>query len=274
MKRLAVNADDFGFTSCVNQGILQSYLHGIVRSTSLMANGSALEQAVCIAREHPGLDVGCHLTLVQGESLSRPGTRLPDSLAQLLTSIPDRQAMIDEFRAQIDALLSRGIRPTHLDTHKHVHFLPPVLDAVALVADEYSIRWVRKPFDIPFGWRPGIRAFVGLATQPLRIPFAERLRDSACRTTDYFAGFAATGSLTGSWLASLLATLPDGLGEFVCHPGVYGPELEAADTRLKESREAEMEALCSTAVKRAVADHGVRIVAFRELAGQDAESAT
>lgn len=274
MKRLAVNADDFGFTSCVNQGILRSYLHGIVRSTSLMANGSALEQAVCIAREHPDLDVGCHLTLVQGESLSRPGTRLPDSLAKLLTSLPERKAMIDEFRAQIEALLSRGVRPTHLDTHKHIHFLPPVLDAVALVADEYSIRWVRKPFDIPFGWQPRLRAVVGLATQPLRIPFEERLRDSACRTTDYFAGFAATGSLTGSWLASLLAALPEGLGEFVCHPGVCGRELKAADTRLKESREAELEALCSPAVKRAVAEHSVRIVPFRELAGQDAGSGT
>ena len=274
MKRLAVNADDFGFTPCVNQGILRSYLCGIVRSTSLMANGSALKQAVCIAREHPGLDVGCHLTLVQGESLSRPGTRLPDSVSKLIANFPDRKAMIGEFRAQIETLLSRGIRPTHLDTHKHVHFLPPVLDAVALVADEYSIRWVRKPFDIPVGWQPGLRAVLALATQPLRIPFAERLRGSTCRTTDYFAGFAATGSLSGTWLASLMAALPDGLGEFVCHPGVCGPGLKAADTRLKESREAEMEALCSPAVKRAVAEHGVKIVPFRELAGQGADSST
>ncbi len=272
MTRLAVNADDFGFTPGVNEGILRSYLRGIVRSTSLMANGSALKQAVRIAQEHPGLDVGCHLTLVQGESLARPGTQLPDSLAKLLANFPSREGMVAEFRAQIESLLSHGIRPTHLDTHKHVHFLPPVLDAVALVADEYSISWIRKPFDLPVGWQPGLRAVLGLATQPLRIPFEERLQGAACRTTDYFSGFVVTGSLTGSWLASLLAALPDGLGEFVCHPGICGPELHEAGTRLKESREAEMEVLCSPAVKRAVVEHGVEIVSFRELSGPKAAS--
>lgn len=272
MKRLAVNADDFGFTACVNEGILRSYLRGIVRSTSLMANGPALEQAVRIAREHPGLDVGCHLTLVQGESLSRPGTRLPSSLSKWIAGFPGREAMVAEFRAQIEALLSHGIHPTHVDTHKHLHLLPPVLDAVTMVADEYSIRWVRKPFDLPVGWQPGLRAALALAMQPLRAPFGRRLRRSACRTTDYFAGFAVTGSLTGSWLASLLGSLPDGLGEFVCHPGICGPELNAADTRLKESREAELEALCSPAVKRAVIEQEVELVSFRELSRPDADS--
>ena len=265
MKRLAVNADDFGFTPGVNQGILQSYLRGIVRSASLMANGPALKQAVRIALENPGLDVGCHLTLVQGESRAQPGTDLPSSLTELLLHFPDRTAMVGEFRAQIETVLAHGVRPTHLDTHKHVHFLPPVLDAVLQVAEEYSILWVRKPFDLPLGWRPGLRAALGLATQSLRIPFSERLRGSACLTADYFAGFVATGSLSGSWLSSLLGALPDGLGEFVCHPGICDPDLKAATTRLKESREAELQAVCSSEVKRAVAEHGVQLVSFRDL---------
>jgi predicted glycoside hydrolase/deacetylase ChbG (UPF0249 family) len=272
VKRLVVNADDFGFTPGVNEGILRSYLRGIVRSTSLMANGSAFKQAAHIARRRPGLGVGCHLTLVQGESLARPGTQLPNSLAKLFADFPCREAMVGEFRAQVETLVAHGIRPTHLDTHKHIHFLPPVLDAVALVADEYSIAWVRKPFDVPFGWQPGVRAALGLATQALRIPFEERLRGAACRTTDYFAGFVTTGSLKASWLASLLASVPDGLGELVCHPGICGPDLKQADTRLKESREAELDALCSPLVKRAVAEHGIEIVSYRELSAGKADS--
>ena len=262
-----MNADDFGFTSDVNEGILRAHLEGIVRSTSLMANASAARQAVRIAREHPSLGVGCHLTLVQGQSLSRPGISLPGSVASLFANFPGRAAVVGEFRAQIEFLLASGIRPSHLDTHKHLHGLPPILDAVADVADEYSIPWIRKPIDVPVGWQPGVRAALGLASQALRIPFDDRLRRAKCRTTDYFAGFVATGSVDGSWLASILPRLPDGIGEFVCHPGICGPELRSADTRLKESRAAEMEAVCSPDVKRAVARCGIELASFADLAG-------
>ena len=264
MKRLVVNADDFGFTSGVNEGILRSYLEGIVRSASLMANGAAFKQAVRIARRHPGLGVGCHLVLVQGESVARPGRELPSSLSGFVAAFPSRAGMVGEFRAQIERLLRHGVRPTHLDTHKHLHLLPPVLEAVAEVADEYSIRWIRKPLDAAFGLQPGARAALAVATGLFRVPFEERLRRARCRTSDYFAGFSTTGSLTAGWLCRLLPALPDGLGEFVCHPGYCGPELMRAESRLKESREAEMSALCSPQVKRAAAGLGIELVSYRQ----------
>ena len=272
VKRLVVNADDFGFTSDVNEGIIRSHVDGIVRSTSLMANGSAFEQAVRLARRHPQLGVGCHLTLVQGGSVARPGSELPASLGAFLAAWPGRDGMVSEFRAQVEKLVSHGIRPTHVDTHKHLHLLPPVLDALVLVADEYAIRWVRKPFDIPFGLGPGVRAALGLTARMFRLPFEERLVKAHCQTSDYFAGFAATGALGARRLAALLASLPDGLGEFVCHPGVCGPELSRAETRLKESREAEMAALCSPLVKQVIADRGIEVVSYRELSRNEAGS--
>ena len=267
MKLLVVNADDFGFTPDVNAGILRGHLDGIVRSASLMANGSAFEDAVEISRRHPDLGVGCHLTLVQGESVARPGERLPSTLAQLLAMPPHPDAVRSEFRAQVEALLARGIQPTHLDTHKHVHLLPPVLDAVTLVADEYRIRWIRRPFDIPLGMMPNLRTFLSLALRPFRIPFDDRLRRSRCRAADHFAGFVSTGSLQAPWLASLVASLPDGVVEFMCHPGICGPELLRADTRLKRTREAELEALCSPLVKQAAVESGVEILSYRDLPG-------
>lgn len=267
MKRLVVNADDFGFTPDVNAGILRGHLDGIVRSASLMANGPAFLDAAAIAERHPSLGVGCHLTLVQGPSLARPGTLLPQSLPRLLAAPPSRDEVRSEFRAQVEALLSCGIQPTHLDTHKHIHLFPPVLDAVTQVADEYGIAWIRKPFDIPAGMPRTLRAGLALALQPLRIHFEERLRRARCRTSDYFAGFVSTGSLAASWLAALLGSLPCGVGEFVCHPGICGPDLLRAATRLKRSREAELEALCSPVVKRAVGENGIQLVSYGQLNG-------
>ena len=265
MKRLVVNADDFGFNADVNEGILEAHRDGIVRSASLMANGSAAEEAARGAQRHPKLAVGCHLVLVQGASVACPGRPLPSSVPQLLASLPQREEIVGEFRAQVDKLLALGIRPTHLDTHKHLHLLPRVLDALTTVAEEYSILWIRKPFDVPLGGPPRLRSVAALAIRPLKRQFERRLRESQCLTVDYFAGFLTTGSLSSRRLASLLAAIPDGTGEFMCHPGVCGPELSRADTRLKESREAELEALCSPIVKRAVAANGIEIVSYRDL---------
>ena len=266
MKRLVVNADDFGFTSDVNEGILRSYREGIVRSTSLMANGPAFEHAVQIARRHPNLGVGCHLTLVQGESIAKPGTQLPISAAKLLVNPPSRDEALHEFRAQIEFLLDRAIRPSHLDTHQHVHLLPPVLDAVVTLADHFRIPWIRKPFDSPFGLAPTLRTGLSFAIRPWQIPFEERLRRGRCRTTDYFAGFVSTGKINSQRLAALLASLPRGTGELMCHPGICGPELRQAQTKLKQSRERELNALCSAEVRRVVAKCGIELLSYRDLA--------
>lgn len=270
VKRLVVNADDFGFTPDVNEGILRSHLEGIVRSTSLMANGPAFEHAVRIARQHPSLGVGCHLTLVQGESVASPGARLPRSAGRLLASPPTLREALRELQAQIEALLAHGVRPSHLDTHQHVHLLPVVLEAVVTLADRFRIPWIRKPFDTPLGMAPVLRAGLALAIRPWRIPFEERLRRARCRTSDYFAGFVGTGAMDARWLVALLAGLPGGIGELMCHPGICGPDLLRADTRLKHSREREMRALCSDEVRQAVAEHGIELLSYRDLAADAA----
>lgn len=267
-----MNADDFGFAPDVNEGILRSHLEGIVRSTSLMANGPAFEHAVRIAQKHPSLGVGCHLTLVQGESVASPGTQLPRSAGRLLASPPTLQEALRELQAQIEALLAHGVRPSHLDTHQHVHLLPVVLEAVVTLADRFRIPWIRKPFDTPLGMAPVLRAGLALAIRPWRIPFEERLRRARCRTSDYFAGFVGTGAMDARWLVALLAGLPGGIGELMCHPGICGPELQRADTRLKQSREREMRALCSEEVRQAVAGHGIELLSYRDLAADAAEA--
>ena len=261
MKRLVVNADDFGFTRDVNEGILEAHCRGILTATTLMATGEAFEHAVQLARENPSLDVGCHLVLVGAPPLPRTVLELTRALAA------GRIKVFDELIAQVRCILDAGLRPTHLDTHKHTHLLPPVLDAVARISEEYKIPWVRRPFDFPLtpagvSWtkRATSRAFA-----VVRRRFARVLARHGCRSTDHFAGFQITGRYSAADLARLIRSLPEGSTEFMCHPGFCTDELRAARTRLKESREQELRALTSPEVRAALEESGVKLVNYHEL---------
>lgn len=234
---------------------------GILTSTTLMATGAAFEDAVKLAKENPSLDIGCHLVLV-----GSPG--FPETVAELTKAIALKRIRVyEELRAQVVWIQDAGLRPTHLDTHKHTHLLPPVLDAVARISEEFGIRWVRRPFDFPLqpggiGWkkRAVSRAF-GIA----RGRFERVLQKHSCRFTDHFAGFQMTGNFGPDSLASLIRSLPEGTTEFMCHPGFCGEELRGASTRLKESRERELRALTAPEVREALEESGMRLAPFSEL---------
>ncbi len=265
MKILTVNADDFGFTRDVNAGIIEAHTRGILTSTTLMANGAAYEDAVRLAVAHPTLDVGVHLTLVGGCSVVQPGRMLPATTADLVAAVmTGKIAVEEELDAQIGKILASGLRPTHLDTHKHTHLLPPVLHAVARLAKKYGILWVRRPFDLPWDGKeaPWTRRTVSGAAGMLRRRFLRVMREYGCRTTDYFAGFQLTGLYGPGELARLIRGLPDGWTEFMCHPGYCTEELRNARTRLKESRARELEALVSPEVRSAVEEAGVMLRGF------------
>lgn len=272
MRRLIVNADDFGFTPDVNQGVVEARRRGILRSTTLMANGDAFDDAVRLALENPDLDVGVHLVLVGGESVSQPGRPLPESVPRLVSGLWSawtRSTIERELAAQIEKIQAAGIRPTHLDTHKHTHILPPVLKAVIALSRRYEIPWIRRPFDLPLttaqGSAPQARRLVSRTLRPLSRRLGRRLAQSRARTTDHFAGFQMTGFYDASSLAALIETLPEGTTEFMCHPGICGPQLRAAQTRLKESREQELRALTSPEALDAVRRAGVELCGFGDL---------
>jgi predicted glycoside hydrolase/deacetylase ChbG (UPF0249 family) len=268
MRRLVVNADDFGFTRDVNDGIIEAHVQGILTATTLMANGPAFEHAVQLAREHPALDVGCHLVLVGGDSLRRPGEKLPSSVSGLLRALVARKLDAEgELRPQIERILAAGIRPYHLDTHKHTHLWPAVLDVVARLSEEYRIPWVRRPFDLPVhaGGIPWGKKALNRCLHGLRRQFHAKLAKHGCRTTDHFAGFQLTGRFRAQELVSLFGSLPDGLTEFMCHPGRCTAELQAAQTRLKESRQCELDALIAPQVRQTLMDNRVRLMRYRDL---------
>ena len=269
MKRLVVNADDFGYTRDVNRGIVDAHTQGILTATTLMANGAAFQHAIELAKQYPRLDVGCHLVLVGGESLLGNRRPLPRSVPDLLKSLATRSIHpYDELRAQVEKILAAGIRPLHLDTHKHTHLAFPVLKAVARLSEEFQIPWVRRPFDFPLsgtGPIPWTKRAVSKSLQLLRNRFHSELSSHGCRTTDYFAGFQLTGYLRDQELAGLLRSLPEGVTEFMCHPGYCSDELRASPTHLKESRERELAALVAPEARAALDRYSIKLVSYRDL---------
>jgi len=265
-KQLVVNADDFGFTPDVNQGIVDAHLRGILTATTLMANGAAFDDAVRLARETPTLDIGCHLVLVGGNSLvsERP---LPLTTTELLGALALRRIRpYDELRPQIERIAAAGVRPTHLDTHKHTHLLPPVLEAVARLAEEFGIGWVRRPFDLPMGTLGRVvPSKVRAASRAMAVVegrFRRVLKKHGCRATDHFAGFQITGRFGIEELVDLIGMLPEGSTELMCHPGYYTEALRNARTRLKKSRERELQALMAGAVRAAAKRNGIALVGY------------
>ncbi len=268
-KQLVVNADDFGFTTDVNQGIVEAHRHGILTATTLMANGDAFDDAVRLARETPTLDVGCHLVMVQGNSVLT-GEPLPATLSKLVAALAVRRLRpYEELSAQVRRILDAGIRPTHLDTHKHTHLAPPVLDAVVRIGEEFNIPWIRRPFDFPMSAPsaevPSSKRITSRALGLMRGRFHRAIEAHGCRTTDHFAGFQITGRFRTAQLVRLLDALPEGSTEFMCHPGLCGAALQAARTRLKESRELELEALLAPETREAIDRNQIELTNFGRL---------
>ena len=288
MKRLIVNADDFGFTRGVNQGIVRAFKEGIVTSATIMANGNAFEDAARLARDNPELSVGCHLALVGGLPLAPPSEisslvdangALPPSLTHLAIRLSfgrvRREHVEREFEAQIERVLQAGITPSHLDTHKHSHSQPLVFEALARVAEKCGITRVRNPFDSITGMRLAVvppnrrrdylKQYILSRAVTLRAGRFKRVMSlHGLRTPRHFCGAVLTGLLDRSALELILRSVTE-TTELMCHPGVYDGELERARTRLKQARQVELEALSDPKLIDIANEQGVALISYREL---------
>jgi hopanoid biosynthesis associated protein HpnK len=264
VRRLIVNADDFGLTAGVNRAIAELHEERVVASTSLMARAPATSQAVEIAGTTPTLGVGCHLVLVDGEPALPPreiptlidgktGQLRPSLVAflgRLFTGRISATEIEAEAAAQIALLQSRGVHLTHIDTHKHTHMFPAVLRPVLRAARAAGIRAMRNPFEPAWA----ISAFAGASWARVAEVTVLRRLEPICRqiireegfvTTDGTIALVGAGVMNAANLRSLLERLPEGTWELVTHPGYNDADLARVRTRLRASREVEREALLS-----------------------------
>ena len=221
-RRLIVNADDFGASGGINDGIVRAHEHGIVTSTSLMVRMPAAPAAADLARQYSGLSVGLHVDLT-GEGTPAPAN---------LDDAGGCRDEIDEQLQRFEQLLHR--RPSHIDTHHHVHRLPQL-----------------EPLFIEFA------AGLGL---PLR-------EHSVVRFVGDFYGHWDDGEVHPEWISPqnlirMLDAVGPGITELGCHPGLFDPAFESTYHR---ERELELQTLCDAAVRRHVEESGLVLVNYDDL---------
>lgn len=140
------NADDFGLTKGVTDGIIKAHTNGVVTSTTLMMNGYAVDYAVSEAKKHPELNVGIHLVLTFGSPISNNVSNLINENGTFKFTnpfidleTPDIKEVKREWVAQIEAFLATGLTLHHIDSHHHIHGWPPLRETVIQLANEYQV---------------------------------------------------------------------------------------------------------------------------------------
>jgi len=289
VRRLIVNADDFGFTSGVNRAIIEAHTRGIVTSSTAMANGPAFPEAVELAKNTPRLSVGCHVVLIDGEPvlnserLSSLTTRTPvarfrDGLkafaARAVTGRIDADEIAAEATAQIRKIQSAGIVVSHFDTHKHTHLFPKILRPLLRAAADCGVRALRNPFGPRLPFRSSqLLARPNLWTRYAEVrvlrSFAGSFGDAVDRdgfaTPDGTLGIEVTGTLDETLFQAIARSIPEGTWEFVCHPGYNDADLQRAKTRLRESRETELAVLTLPAARDLLAREGIELISYHDL---------
>lgn len=228
-RRLIVNADDFGQTPGINRGTIACHQRGVVSSASLMVRWPAAAEASELARRNPAMSVGLHIDLCEWNQTGGEWQPLYEVVP------PDDEAKVrEEILRQFEVFEQlMGQTPTHVDSHQHVHRE----GAAHRVAKEMASR-------------------LGV---PLR-QFHPRIR--------YDGGFYGQGRNAQScpeWISvdaliRLIETLPDGITEFGCHPGL-GRDV---DSMYRDERELEVATLCDPRVREALDANGVVLVSFRD----------
>jgi predicted glycoside hydrolase/deacetylase ChbG (UPF0249 family) len=230
MRRLIVNADDFGTSQGVNLGILEARRYGIVTSTSALVHGPAASEIAAVCRDRNAIDLGLHLDF--GEWVYRDGT-----WASLYEVVPldNRAAVVKELNRQLDTFRRlAGQNPTHIDSHQHVHCDELIRDVV--------IDWTRE----------------------LSLPLRHFTANVAC--CGAFYGQTATGDplpelITVPILLRILSDLPDGVTELTCHPALF---VDFQSVYAGE-RVIELKTLCDPRVVAAIESLGIELCSFRDV---------
>ena len=258
---LIVNADDFGMYGAVNAAVVESIDHGIASSCSLMVPCPAARRAMQLLRLRPDIPFGIHLTLVCDAVRDRwgpigPKSRVPSLLDKTGELFPPahvtrllEQARLDEveleFRAQIDAVLGLGLRPTHLDWHCMADGgRDDIFDLTVALAQENGLA-VRTWLE------PGRRKLRRLGLPVVDNPFL----DSFGLQLDGKAGL----------YAELVRGLPAGLTEWAVHPGLGDRVSQTIEPDGWRVRRTDYEFLTSSVARELVEQEGIVVIDYRSI---------
>ncbi len=276
-----VNADDFGFSSGVNRAIIEAHERGILTSTSLMVGAPAFEEAVELAKAHPNLGVGLHLTLGKGRAVLPPSQipHLVDPEGNF-SNQPNRAGVYYQFnaaarreipleiRAQLEKFRSTGLKLSHVDGHLHMHSHPVILNALANLADEFDIKVIRLPseelrltlnidktdFKTKLSW-----AFI---FRGLRLYGERVLKSKGVGFVDRVYGFLQSSRMTEDYLLALIPQIQADVVEIYSHPAIANPG-EPVNSPIGWGQR-ELEALTSDRVREALTNSGFELANFND----------
>ena len=192
-RKIIVNADDFGISAEANRAIVEAFNKNVISSTTLMTNMPGFNEACELAHSHRLQGrVGVHLNLTSGYPLSAPIRRCPrfcddngmfrHRQTRFLLSKNERLAVETEIAAQIQACLDRGLTPTHLDSHHHIHTEWAIGAAAITVARQYGIEAIRLSRNCGSG--------MDLLRKVYKLAYNTRLRAYGLAKTRYFGSAA------------------------------------------------------------------------------------
>jgi len=281
MKKLIVNADDFGLSGGANRAVIRAYQEGILTSTSLMAGGRAFAEAVSLARENPGLQVGLHLTLLQGRAVL-PAEELPGLVDRegnfrvnpVVTGMRYffRRSLRSELQREIEAQILRfqesDLPLSHIDGHLNIHMHPTVFAILAELMPKFGISSFRLTRE-NLARDPatdGTRRFGRRLDSFIFARLAENCRPVLDRLgifhADEVKGLLNSGRMTEEYLLKVLDCLKPGCTEIYFHPGCL-PDPELAAWMPDYLHEEELAALLSSKVRNKITEQGIQLGTYR-----------
>lgn len=276
-RRLIINADDFGASAAVNRAVIRGWRDGLLTSASLMVTGAAFDEAVSMARQNPGLQVGLHLTLVQGKSVLEHGgfPSLTDKAGEfpedpvmagmrMFFIKPLHKQIRNEIEAQIEKFLAAGLPLSHIDGHLNIHMHPTVLGMLCPLLSKYGISSFRVSRErlMPELKTAANRAFGKLVDwfifSRLASGCIDELKPRRIKFAGEVKGLLNSGRITEEYLLKTLETLQTGLTEIYLHPS------ESDDPLLTEYRQTdELAALLSHRLRDRIRSMGIELCNYR-----------
>lgn len=271
---LIVNADDFGMTAGVSEGILYAHRHGIVTSTSVLANGRALDDFAPRLMDTPTLGVGAHLAVVGEDPPLLSAREIPtlvgrkgrlthswkEFLPRAVAGRVDLEDIRREFTAQLDRLLGLGLPISHLDAHQHLQLWPHVGDLLLTLATQARISAVRVP-------RCRRMTVTGMGVSVLAKRLAREADGRGVRYTTDSVGIAVAGhidvAIIEKFLDDVITRRPASI-ELTVHPGsANDPDRHRYQWGYEWERE--LGALTSDATAASIERAGLRLGTYRDL---------
>lgn len=248
MNKLIINADDFGYSSGVNYGIIHAHQRGILTSTTIMANMPGFDEAVSLAKENTDLGIGVHLTLTCWKPLRNDVSSIVDENGDFhRLSFYENDFTVDfddlykEWDDQISKVIQSGINPTHLDAHHHVNSISPITEVFVKLAKKYDLP-VRNNFIVP---------------------------DSIKTTNRFNTTFDLLGTIKEIWKPMEIKNIIQecktfGTVEAMCHPG-YVDNVLLTNSSLRDNRAIMVAELQRNDYEMILAENNIQLGTYSDL---------